>query len=65
MKYVEVSLLVPVPEDLHTEIQAYLDSHPRWSQERLFTAALSLFLMQNGQSSPVASRLYLNTLFDL
>lgn len=65
MKYVPVTLLVPIPEELHTEVQEYLDTHPGWDQERLFTAALSLFLMQNGCRSRVVSQFYLNTLFDL
>jgi hypothetical protein len=54
-----------LPAALESEIQAYLAANPQWNEERLITAALSLFLMQSGSRSPVVSRLYLNTLFDL
>lgn len=58
-----VSILVEVPEELHEAIQAYLDSHPNWNQQRAFSAALSLFLMQNGSSDRQINRIYLETLF--
>lgn len=59
-----VSLLVEVPEELHESLQRYLDSHPAWNQQRAFCAALSLFLMQNGNCDRRVNRIYLDTLFD-
>lgn len=59
-----VSILVEIPEELHEAIQGYLDSHPTWNQQRAFSAALSLFLMQNGASDRAINRIYLETLFD-
>ncbi len=44
-----VSLLAELPQDLHTALMLYLEDHLDWDQDRLFTAALSLFLMQNHQ----------------
>jgi predicted TPR repeat methyltransferase len=41
----------------------YLQSHPDWDQTRVLTAALSLFLLQNGESDRRAARVYLETLF--
>lgn len=58
-----VSLSVEIPEDLHISVQQYLDVHSGWSQDRLFCAAISLFLMQNGVTQRQVSRIYLNSLF--
>lgn len=59
-----VSLLAEVPEDLYDALQVYLETHPAWSQHRVFCAALSLFLMQNGQCDRSVNRIYLDALFD-
>jgi hypothetical protein len=66
-----VSILAEIPEELHESLQTYLDSHPDWDQDRVFCAALSLFLLQNGCSETAdssrsyrrAARVYLDTLF--
>jgi hypothetical protein len=66
-----VSLLTEIPETLHESLQGYLDTHPDWDQDRVLTAALSLFLLQHGtsdtpealQSCRLAARLYLENLF--
>lgn len=58
-----VSLSVEIPEDLYTSVQHYLDVHSGWSQDRLFCAAISLFLMQNGVTKRQISRIYLDSLF--
>ena len=59
-----ISLNVEVPEELHNAMVSYVESHPAWSQHRVFCAALSLFLMQNGVSDRRINRLYLDTVFD-
>ncbi|MGB7088104.1 MAG: DUF2811 domain-containing protein [Phormidesmis sp.] len=58
-----VSLSVEIPEELYTSVQHYLDVHSGWSQDRLFCAAISLFLMQNGVTKRQVSRIYLDSLF--
>ncbi|MGI0487784.1 DUF2811 domain-containing protein [Pantanalinema rosaneae CENA516] len=65
-----VSLLVEIPEVLHESIKNYLELRPDWDQDRVFAAALSLFLLQNQmESAPEklfhrqASRIYLDALF--
>ncbi|MGE5658925.1 MAG: DUF2811 domain-containing protein [Actinomycetota bacterium] len=66
-----VSILAEIPETLHESLTTYLETHPDWDQDRVFAAALSLFLLQNGDSNtPEASRcyrqaakVYLETLF--
>ncbi len=68
-----VSILAEIPEDLHASIQTYLETHPDWDQERVFSAALSLFLLQNGNGQTPeaqssyrrAARVYLDALFNL
>ncbi len=66
-----VSLLIEVPEVLHESLKHYLELRPDWDQDRVFTAALSLFLLQNRGVDPApekqnhrqASRIYLDALF--
>lgn len=66
-----VSILAEIPEDLHEGLKTYLETHPDWDQDRVFTASLSLFLLQNGSQTTVdqsrrfrqAARVYLDALF--
>ncbi|MEM8831364.1 MAG: DUF2811 domain-containing protein [Cyanobacteria bacterium P01_G01_bin.19] len=66
-----VSILAEIPEELHLSLKNYLETHPNWDQDRVFAAALSLFLLQNNggqntESSPnyrACARVYLETLF--
>ncbi|MCS6813007.1 MAG: DUF2811 domain-containing protein [Cyanobacteria bacterium] len=58
-----ISILAEIPETLHESLKCYLDRHPEWDQDRVFCAALSLFLLQNGDSDRRAARVYLDTLF--
>lgn len=60
----QVSLYAELPEELHEALTVYLDSHPGWTQNRVFCAALSLFLMQNGQCDRSINRIYLDSVFD-
>jgi len=58
-----VSILTEIPEELHESLTSYLETHPNWDQDRVFTAALSLFLIQNGKGDRRAARVYLESLF--
>jgi len=66
-----VSILAEIPEELHRSLRTYLDTHPAWDQDRVFAAALSLFLLQNNsgravqtpQNHQACARVYLETLF--
>ncbi|MGK7895926.1 MAG: DUF2811 domain-containing protein [Xenococcus sp. (in: cyanobacteria)] len=66
-----VSILAEIPEEIHQSLKSYLESHPNWDQDRVFAAALSLFLLQNNSSeSPdsaqnyrACAKVYLETLF--
>lgn len=57
-----ITTIANIPENLHQSAQAYLDGHPDWDTDRLYQAAISLFLMQNS-SDRNAARTYLDTLF--
>lgn len=66
-----ISILAEIPEDLHESLKRYLENHPTWDQDRVFAAALSLFLLQNGngktpessQTYRACARVYLESLF--
>lgn len=58
-----LSILTEIPEELHQSLKSYLEDHPDWDQDRVFTAALSLFLLQNSNGDRRAAKVYLETLF--
>jgi len=58
-----VSVLAEIPEELHDTLQHYLENHVDWDQNRVFTAAVSLFLLQNSGGDRRAARTYLHALF--
>ncbi|MEM6836055.1 MAG: DUF2811 domain-containing protein [Cyanobacteria bacterium P01_C01_bin.120] len=60
-----ISMLSEIPEDLHQSLADFLEVHPDWDQDRVFSAAVSLFLLQNGRKDQTTSRIYLDTLFDM
>lgn len=71
MMNTQVSILAEIPEELHASLKEYLDTHPNWDQDRVFAAALSLFLLQNGdrtttesiQNYRACARVYLESIF--
>lgn len=58
-----INILAEIPEELDEMLKSYLESRPDWDQDRVLSAALSLFLMQNGETDRRAARVYLDTLF--
>ncbi|MEM7757901.1 MAG: DUF2811 domain-containing protein [Cyanobacteria bacterium P01_G01_bin.67] len=66
-----VSILADIPEELHFSLKSYLETHPHWDQDRVFAAAISLFLLQNNgqqtiaadQSHRACAKVYLEALF--
>ncbi len=58
-----VPIFTEIPETLQESMNNYLENHPDWDQTRVLTAALSLFLLQNGETDRRAARVYLETLF--
>lgn len=58
-----VTTVVELPEVLAQEFSKYVESHEKWSDERAWQAAVSLFLLQNGSNNPEVNSLYLESLF--
>ena len=68
-----VSILAEIPEELHESLKSYLETHPTWDQDRVFAAALSLFLLQNRDNKEglkkldnyrTCARIYLENIFE-
>jgi len=57
-----ISILAEIPEDLYEAVSHYLDAHADWDQDRVFAAAVSLFLAQNGECDRRAAQAYLDGL---
>lgn len=58
-----ISLLAEIPEELHEPLNQFIETHPAWDQDRVFSAALSLFLLQNGRQDRRTSQIYVSTVF--
>ena len=58
-----ISAVIEVPETLHDAVGKYLDSRPDWDRDRVVTAALGMFLIQqNQESNPDVLRAFLNAM---
>lgn len=62
-----ISLLVELPESLHGSLVGFLEARPDWDQDRVFSAAISLFLLQNRSpeqgNDRQTARIYLDSIF--
>jgi hypothetical protein len=63
-----ISLLVEIPETLNDSLAGFLDKRPEWDQDRVLSAAISLFLLQNRlpekhSHDRYASQIYLDAVF--
>ncbi len=67
MNHTPISLLVELPETLHSSLASFLEDRPDWDQDRVFSAAISLFLLQNRSpeqgSDRQTARIYLDSIF--
>ena len=43
-----ITTTVEIPENLFTSLATFLDKQPHWSQDRVMTAALGMFLLNVG-----------------
>ena len=59
-----VSIEIEIPQELYDAYQKFVETHPNWDTSRVGSAALSLFLLQNGECDRRASRVYLDSLFE-
>ena len=58
-----ISFQTEIPKSIQQAMQIYIEKHPNWDQYRLLQAALAGFLIQNGISSRLVTRLYIGNMF--
>ena len=58
-----ISFQTEIPKQIQQAMKVYIEKHPNWDQYRLLQAALAGFLIQNGISSRLITRLYIGSMF--
>lgn len=58
-----VTLSVDIPEELYQKLTGYVLRHPRRNVNDVGTAAIALFLMQEGCSDRGVNQIYLDAIF--
>tara|TARA_Y100001968_G_scaffold130099_1_gene118783 strand:- start:9711 stop:9974 length:264 start_codon:yes stop_codon:yes gene_type:complete len=58
-----ISFQTEIPKPIQKAMSTFIDEHPNWDQYRLLQAALAGFLVQNGISSRLITRLYIGNMF--
>ena len=58
-----ISFKCELHSNLQTAMNEFIEKHPNWDQYRLLQAALAGFLIQNGISSRLITRLYIGNMF--
>ena len=58
-----ISFQTQIPQPIQQAMKVYIEKHPNWDQYRLLQAALAGFLIQNGISSRLITRLYIGNMF--
>ena len=58
-----ISFQTEIPKQIQQAMKVYIEEHPNWDQYRLLQAALAGFLIQNGISSRLITRLYIASMF--
>ena len=58
-----ISFQTEIPKPIQQAMKAYIEKHPNWDQYRLLQAAIAGFLIQNGISSRLITRLYIGNMF--
>ena len=58
-----ISFQTEIPKQIQQAMKVYIEKHPNWNQYRLLQAALAGFLIQNGISSRLITRLYIGNMF--
>lgn len=55
MMNLNISRCIELPENLDTELAAFLDRRPEWDQDRAIQSAISLFLLQHRPAAAPAA----------
>ena len=57
-----ISFQTEIPKHIQQAMKAYIEKHPNCDKYRLLQAALAGFLIQNGVSSRLITRLYIGNM---
>jgi hypothetical protein len=58
-----VSFQTPLPGNLYSAMGSFIEGHPQWDQYRLLQAALTGFLLQQGQQERALTQRYVASMF--
>ena len=58
-----ISFQTEIPKQIQQAMKVYIEKHPNWDQYRLLQAAIAGFLIQNGISSRLITRIYIGNMF--
>ena len=58
-----ISFQTEIHQPIQKAMKLFIEEHPNWDQYRLLQAALAGFLVQNGISSRLITRLYIGNMF--
>ena len=58
-----ISFQTEIPKPIQQAMRVFIEKHPNWDQYRLLQAAIAGFLIQNGISSRLITRLYIGNMF--
>tara|TARA_B100000700_G_scaffold30376_1_gene29264 strand:+ start:2226 stop:2489 length:264 start_codon:yes stop_codon:yes gene_type:complete len=58
-----ISFQTEIPQPIQKAMKTFIEEHPNWDQYRLLQAALAGFLVQNGITSRLITRLYIGNMF--
>ena len=58
-----ISFQTEIPKQIQQAMKVYMEKHPNCDQYRLLQAALAGFLIQNGISSRLITRIYIGNMF--
>ena len=59
-----ISFQTEIPQPIQKAMKVFFEKHPKWDQYRLLQAAVVGFLIQNGISSRLITRVYFWNMFE-
>lgn len=57
-----VSTLLEIPKPINDALQELINQNPFWDEDKIFTVALCVFLINQGKANHAIKSLYLETL---
>ena len=59
-----ISFQTEIPQPIQQAMKVFIEKHLKWDQYRLLQAAVAGFLIQNGISSRLITRVYFGNMFE-